>query len=380
MDEIKTASAMDKLVGRPLTIWMQSREETRVFQTTLMPSRFLRIDWSNSSKTLGNRFSKTPEQKNQGIKNNFCHSLEGVFADNSGSKIRQGVSVASLVEPTSRNPEFLPNKILRSLQSFFRFSAPLEPNLSSASLPVVVVHRQTDNYEVWLNNSLVANLPDKLQARMMQQKLTRLLQSSHLNPWQLRPALVDGIPALMAGNRLLLAVEKTIAQKHNRSGDLIAIEWVNNLRAALKVPSLSLVEGQSQMYGLQPSPQKMHGLASWYGGYFHGRQTANGEIYNQDELTVAHKSLPFNTFLQVKNLKTGKSVIVRVNDRGPYIPPRSLDLSRVAARCIQSEVAGVVPYEATIMQVNSPKLTTQGANLLLKGQKAPRKMAIASDF
>ena len=93
----------------------------------------------------------------------------------------------------------------------------------------------------------------------------------------------------------------------------------------------------------------MSGLASWYGPYFHGRLTANCERFNQNELTVAHKSLPFNTYLQVSNVKTQKSVIVRVNDRGPYIPPRSLDLSLVAARCIGGEVAGVIPYKAVIM-------------------------------
>ena len=133
------------------------------------------------------------------------------------------------------------------------------------------------------------------------------------------------------------------------------------------------MEGQLEMYGLKPSQKKMYGLASWYGPYFHGRLTANGEIFNQNELTVAHKSLPFNTFLKVTNLQTGKAVIVRVNDRGPYIPPRSLDLSRVAARCINSEVAGVVPYEAVIMQPSEAKMT-------LKNQKPAKKLAIVSDL
>lgn len=124
----------------------------------------------------------------------------------------------------------------------------------------------------------------------------------------------------------------------------------------------------------------MYGLASWYGPYFHGRLTANGEIFNQNELTVAHKSLPFNTFLKVTNLQTGKAVIVRVNDRGPYIPPRSLDLSRVAARCINSEVAGVVPYEAVIMQPSEVKMTLKNLNLSLKNQKPSKKLAIITDL
>ncbi|OBQ32310.1 MAG: hypothetical protein AN487_22615, partial [Anabaena sp. CRKS33] len=57
------------------------------------------------------------------------------------------------------------------------------------------------------------------------------------------------------------------------------------------------------MYGLQSSTTRLSGIASWYGGYFHGRLTANGEIYNQDDFTVAHRTLPFNTYLKVTNLE-----------------------------------------------------------------------------
>jgi rare lipoprotein A len=71
--------------------------------------------------------------------------------------------------------------------------------------------------------------------------------------------------------------------------------------------------------------------ASWYGPKFHGKMTANGEIYDQMALTAAHKSLSFGTLLKVTNPKNGRSVLVRINDRGPYIEGRDLDLSRGAA-------------------------------------------------
>jgi rare lipoprotein A len=73
------------------------------------------------------------------------------------------------------------------------------------------------------------------------------------------------------------------------------------------------------------------GIASWYGPTFHGKSTANGETYNQNELTAAHKTLPFNTVVKVTNLDNGKSVTVRINDRGPYAGNRVIDLSRAAA-------------------------------------------------
>ncbi len=74
------------------------------------------------------------------------------------------------------------------------------------------------------------------------------------------------------------------------------------------------------------------GIASYYGKRWHGRLTANGERLNINALTAAHKSLPFNTFVKVTDLETGKSVIVRINDRGPYIKGRIIDLTDYAAK------------------------------------------------
>jgi rare lipoprotein A len=73
------------------------------------------------------------------------------------------------------------------------------------------------------------------------------------------------------------------------------------------------------------------GPASWYGPGFHGRQTANGERFDQDAMTMAHRSMKFGTCVRVTRVDTGDSVLVRVNDRGPYVPPRIADLSRGAA-------------------------------------------------
>lgn len=84
-----------------------------------------------------------------------------------------------------------------------------------------------------------------------------------------------------------------------------------------------------------------YGIASWYGPGFHGRRTANGEVFNQNELTAAHKTLPFNTKVLVTNTKNNKSVIVRINDRGPFIEGRAIDLSCESAQRIGSITQGV---------------------------------------
>lgn len=74
------------------------------------------------------------------------------------------------------------------------------------------------------------------------------------------------------------------------------------------------------------------GIASWYGGRFHGRRDARGERFDQDALTAAHRTLPLNSFVEVTNLDNGRVVVVRVTDRGPYARHRLIDLSRAAAR------------------------------------------------
>ena len=83
--------------------------------------------------------------------------------------------------------------------------------------------------------------------------------------------------------------------------------------------------------------------ASWYGPGFHGRRTANGERFNQNSLTAAHKHLPFGTRVRVTNRYNGKSVIVRINDRGPFIGGRALDLSREAAAQVGMIRSGHAP-------------------------------------
>ncbi len=94
---------------------------------------------------------------------------------------------------------------------------------------------------------------------------------------------------------------------------------------ARKVAALSTLE----LTSLQPIEK---GVASWYGSDFHGQLTANGEIYDMHTLTAAHRTLPFNTIVLVKNMDNGKTVVVRVNDRGPFVNNRVIDLSKKAAR------------------------------------------------
>ena len=89
------------------------------------------------------------------------------------------------------------------------------------------------------------------------------------------------------------------------------------------------------------------GIASWYGEPFHGRKTASGERYDMNELTAAHPTLPFGTVVRVRNLDNGRTVVVRINDRGPSVPGRIIDVSYAAAvhlGIIEAGVAEVAIY------------------------------------
>ncbi|MGQ4650520.1 septal ring lytic transglycosylase RlpA family protein [Lyngbya aestuarii] len=212
---------------------------------------------------------------------------------------------------------------------------------------------QGEYFQVWLKGHLIAQLPHQQQATVIAESLKKLfLEPSYLhgNSSDIEPAIMDGLPVVKLGKRLLFKVDRTLARDLENNQKILAIEWANNLRVAMGKAPLELVEAQKRMYNLVETQKTVQGVASWYGPYFHGRITATGETYNQNDFTAAHLSLPFGTYLKVRNLRNGETVIVRINDRGPYIDGRNLDLSREAARSINSENVGIVPYEAVIMK------------------------------
>lgn len=91
------------------------------------------------------------------------------------------------------------------------------------------------------------------------------------------------------------------------------------------------------------------GLASWYGPGFHGKHAANGEVYDMHELTAAHRTLPFDTVVEVRNRDNGRRVEVRITDRGPFVRGRIIDLSYAAAQELEMLGPGVVPVEVRVV-------------------------------
>lgn len=129
---------------------------------------------------------------------------------------------------------------------------------------------------------------------------------------------------------------------HGRGAELTTLAGVVML---LVVIGLVVRTGYDGVRGLQPytidgieylpgepADYAAVGIASWYGDPFHGRRTSNGEVYDQDDFTAAHKTLPLGTRVKVTNLSNGRATLLTVNDRGPFIDGRIIDVSRRAAR------------------------------------------------
>lgn len=113
--------------------------------------------------------------------------------------------------------------------------------------------------------------------------------------------------------------------------------WLSacSVRRPIQVPERSVVD---------------HGVASWYGPKFHGRTTASGEPFDQEALTAAHKTLPFGSLVEVVNLDNGRTVQVRINDRGPFVRGRVIDLSRAAAREIGLIGPGTAKVDVVLLE------------------------------
>jgi len=126
-----------------------------------------------------------------------------------------------------------------------------------------------------------------------------------------------------------------------------------------------------------PPPQPLNGIevgvASWYGHPYHGRASASGEIYDMEQLTAAHRTLPFGTLVRVVNLDNSKTVDVRINDRGPFVDDRIIDLSHAAARAIDLVGPGTARVRLEILQ--APAILTPGFFAVQVGAFAVRANA-----
>lgn len=166
---------------------------------------------------------------------------------------------------------------------------------------------------------------------------------------------------VMRGEEAIAPIDaQHILPDSTRNWDQDALQVTNRLRRLVGGAgplAMSNIIGRPQsQFRNTPAPAQsvsqflQQGIASWYGPGFHGRRSASGEPFNQNAMTAAHRTLPFGTQVRVTNLRTGASVIVRINDRGPFTRGRVIDLSRAAAGEIGMLGSGVAPVKVEVLQ------------------------------
>jgi len=145
---------------------------------------------------------------------------------------------------------------------------------------------------------------------------------------------------------------------------------------AMKALALAII-----VAAVPPAFTLEEGLASWYGGKFQGRLTSSGEVFDTNLLTAAHKTLPFGTLVRVTNLANGLSTIVRINDRGPFIEGRIIDLSRAAAKQMDMIGTGTAPVSVEVLSFASDRFAIQvGAYTLQRNAEKARSRLEGAGF
>jgi rare lipoprotein A len=214
------------------------------------------------------------------------------------------------------------------------FAQPEQPEANSVNDPV------------WRATKIAAKL-NQLEEAGFDAKAIKVVWSEKRQSYLIRAA----------GQHLVEVTSRnTLLPNANKNAGKDALQIANRLRYQLgKAEALKEIEGlpkpkDTQTIAMGPVRFQVQGMASWYGPGFHGNLTANGERYNQYALTAASKTLPFGTRVRVTNLDNGRSVVVRVNDRGPYVGDRIMDLSMGAAQILGTVSSGVSSVRLDILQ------------------------------
>lgn len=204
---------------------------------------------------------------------------------------------------------------------------------------------------IWFTKDL-SSITAEERAKIVADNINRVLMQG-IDPASIRPVKDGNNTYLRAGEENLVTVDDINAKAVGVSVHELAYTWANGTRTALGVSALrkdyadvsrGYMGRESRYLG-----NTMTGMASWYGPTFHGRRAADGSRFNTDEYTAAHKTYPFGTLVKVTNLRTNKSCVVKITDRGPYAHGRIIDLSKKAAEDIGMLGSGVAKVKLEVV-------------------------------
>lgn len=241
-----------------------------------------------------------------------------------------------------------PDEALDSLATLLSYSFEGRPvtTLYINRLPVLTFHNSDDAAD---------ELATEASATVVSELLNQFADNADFDATQLSVRWkAENQYEVVYGDEVVVTIDETVSladTTNNREQD--ALIAANRMRRHLGgAEPITEVTGKPAPKVVVPRinvVRSFMGHASWYGPGFHGRLTANGERYNQYAMTAAHKTLPFGTRIRVTNMNNGRSVIVRINDRGPYIRGREIDLSKGSAQQIGLIGSGVANVRLEIL-------------------------------
>lgn len=183
------------------------------------------------------------------------------------------------------------------------------------------------------------------------------------NPRRIQPGLEGKNAVIRAEHDILAVIDPKTASSAKTEDKQLALLWANNTREVLGAGSIERTHAPvsrgiidhlqtTDLSGYRLTGKSQSGIASWYGPGFHGRRASDGSLFNMNALTAAHRFLPFGTRVRVFNHSNGKSCIVKITDRGPFVAGRIIDLSKQAARTI-----GMTGVSKVTIEVLAPEVS-----------------------
>ncbi|ELS30764.1 MULTISPECIES: septal ring lytic transglycosylase RlpA family protein [Pseudanabaena] len=351
----------------------QAQSEVKATNTSSSLSTSLKVGETRSQSLI--------RTKDDSIARIHTHILNG---RNAATVYVRGIPVVTYIDtdesPKVSSPDSQINTQTNTL-SPSRFKGETKKNSNSVKLPANNTNNLTNSLNLGSSNS---DSSSNSSSKSSEDSAERLLSSSNpierataaaalinqlsrdgIDANKIIPAWKDGNYVINLGDRATLKFDDQVifptssqTQAQNQTQDVL--ESANLLRRLLggANPVSEISDAPNSKFAIKSSFNPMlhsrvvgvmSGMASWYGPGFDGNYSASGELFNASDLTAAHPSLPFGTLVRVVNMDNGQSVVVRINDRGPYAHGRVIDISTAAANVIGLISSGVAPVRLEVL-------------------------------
>jgi rare lipoprotein A len=314
---------------------------------------------SNSLKVGETRSQSLTRTKDDAIARIHTHKLNG---KNAATVYVRGIPVVTYIESEESAKSTSENTVSDSLKT----KGETKKNSESVKLPATTVNSEPSKSDSPAKSSddssenlLTSSNP--IERATAAAALINQLNRDGLDANKIIPAWKNGNYVIKLGDRGMLKFDQQAVfpeSLQNQTQDILesanllrrllggaepVLEVVNAPKPKLAARSSATPALNSQIVGV------MSGMASWYGPGFDGNYSASGEVFNASELTAAHLTLPFGTLVRVVNMDNNQSVVVRINDRGPYMHDRVIDISTAAANVIGLISSGVAPVRLEVL-------------------------------